>query len=118
MRKVVLLFRGVHFSYYGTVGYSDCCFPLHITHAHVFIPDNDDFGMTSRDFNTLGETTLCLDIVIEDNTLLESCETFEVRVTDSNIIPSPDAATITIYDNEGLHNNCKHIILVITDSAL
>ena len=56
-------------------------------------------------FNT-GDATPCLEIDIEEDTALESCETFGVvlMTSDPNVILSPQSAGVIIYDNEGLQN--------------
>ena len=65
-----------------------------------------DFMTYSQSFSfSTGDPTPCIDIDIEQDLELENCETFDIEIVADgpNVFPSPDTATVTIYDDDGMH---------------
>lgn len=60
---------------------------------------------TSFTFNT-GDPTPCFAIMIVQDADLENCETFDIEITttDPNVFLALATATVTIYDDDGMHH--------------
>ena len=77
--------------------------------------DGADFIANSQGFifNT-GDPTPCFAIMIVQDPDLENCETFDIEITttDPNVFLILATATVTIYDDDGMHHTqctCMYI---------